>query len=94
MPRKEDVGGGTEADERDLKLPEMTWGQLRVDRKKRCLRVLGILREDHHSSDPSPEAKLRDLADAYAQARHSWCHLQHQAQQGTPLILFPLPSVP
>lgn len=28
-------GNGTEADERDLKLPEMTWGQLRVDKKKR-----------------------------------------------------------
>lgn len=44
--RKREVGDSTE--------PE----RLRIDRQERgAWGVLVILREDHHSSDPSPEAK-------------------------------------
>lgn len=44
------MGDSTEPDEGILRGENRQAG-------KRCLGVLDILREDHHSSDPSPEAK-------------------------------------
>lgn len=55
--RKSDVGDSTDTDERDLKLSDALGAVKSRQVEKRCLRVLGILREDHYSSDPSPEAK-------------------------------------